>query len=211
MIELSILIATMPTRYPMLARLLREINHQIEHLDVADQIEVLTNDSMAINTGVKRNYLYQKAQGKYSVSIDDDDSIYPWYIEEILKAAKQDPDAIGINGIMTTNGRYEQNWFISKDNDYCARQRFDGSTVYERFHNHISPIRSEIAKQFIFPDQTIGEDYIFAKSVHESGLIKTEVHVGTKLNDWLTDTMCRAIIKPMYHYRYLTNKPQIRK
>src|SRR5882672_4408840 len=164
---LSILIATMPTRYPMLARLLREFHYQMDLLKITtEQVEILMDDSLSVSTGVKRNNLYQKAAGKYSVSVDDDDSVYPNYLEEILKAAAQDPDAIGMNGIMTTNGRNEQKWFISKDNQYCARTRFDGSTVYERFNNHISPIRSEIAKQFAFPDKIIEEDYDFAKQIH---------------------------------------------
>lgn len=209
MIQFSIAIATIPTRYPMLARLLRDLNYQIHDLGVTENVEILTDDSITLSTGAKRNNLYRRAMGNYIATVDDDDSVYSDYIRNILEATKSNPDAIAMNGIMTTNGRDEKKWFIAKDNPYEAQTRFDGSQVYARFHNHLSPIKSEIARAILFPDSSMGEDYSFAKRLHESGLIKTESIIGTNLQDWMRGSMLAQPKSPQYHYRYITNKPPV--
>lgn len=206
MIELSICICTMPKRYPMLARLLRELYAQINELGAQDIVEILTDDTLEFSTGIKRRKMYESAKGKYTSSVDDDDTVSTYYVREILNAIKSDPDAVGMNGMMTWDNRKEQKWFIAKDNDYVALKRFDGQTVYSRYHNHLSPIRSEIVKQFPFADAYLGEDFDFAKRVHDSGLIKTEVCIGTVLKDWMGNKNLKMAILPMYHYRYITNK-----
>jgi glycosyltransferase involved in cell wall biosynthesis len=202
---LSICIATLPKRHPLLASLLRNIISQIGKADNGTSVEILTNDSTSLTTGAKRKLLYQLAKGKYICSIDDDDYIYPYYISEILKATENNPDAIGMNGIITTDGRSEKKWFISMKNNYEAVKRGDGSTCYSRYHNHLSPIRAEIAKQFPFIDATRFEDADFAKRVHDSGLIKTETCIGTTLEQWLK-THYPKTVKPMYHYKYISAK-----
>ena len=105
--------------------------------------------------------------------------------QDILKAAEQDPDVIVFNGTMTTNGKDERKWYISKDYPYEAK-----NGAYYRYPNHIVPIRREIAIQFKFQDITVGEDYLWATAIHTSGLIKTEVKIE----------------KELYHYQFRTNK-----
>lgn len=183
---LSILICSLHKRVNIFTALMQDLANQAYNKPVEILSEV---DSGEMTTGEKRNKLLQRAEGKYIVFVDDDDYIYPYYIEEILKASESDPDAMAINGSMTTNGGNEIQWFIAKDNPYCAVQR-NGREVYLRFQNHISPIRGEIAKLFKFPHATLGEDYVWALAIHKSGLIKTE----------------STIEKPMYIYKYLTNK-----
>lgn len=200
--KLSICIATLPNRYPLLASLLRNIYSQITD---ESAIEILTNDSTELTTGMKRRLLYQAAKGDYICSIDDDDEVYSYYISEILKAVESNPDAIGMNGIMTTDGKNECKWFISYKNSYTAVRRFDKSIVYSRYHNHLSPIKASIAKQFPFIDQTKYEDFDFAKKIHASGLIKSEVIIGTTLIQWMK-IQAKKVDKPMYHYKYKTDK-----
>ena len=186
---LSICICTLYERAGMLAVLLRNLSEQAEPF--GDQVEILVEaDNREKTTGAKRNILYQAAKGKYVCSVDDDDQVSPWYIEEILKAAERDPDAIAMNGTMTTDGGQPDTWNISLTNPYVTLYKSGGKKHYLRYHNHLSPIRRTAALQFPFPNKSFQEDYEFAKAIHDARAIKTEV----------------KIIPPMYHYKYVSVK-----
>lgn len=208
MILLSILIPTTYDREDMTDRLASHIRKQCEsrgsysltrfHDEEMvlrnnthnDKIEILTLiDNKKNTTGYKRNVLYENASGKYSISCDSDDWVPDYYIEELLKAAESDADCFGINGIMITDNIKTETWNISKDNPYKTVRGHMGNH-YLRFPNHITPIKSEICKQFKFPDVSYGEDFAWATQIHESGLIKSEY----------------TITKPMYEYRYSSVK-----
>lgn len=190
-VVLSILIPSTFDREKQFNGLISVLQYQIMMGGYQDNVEVLSEiDNKQTPTGAKRNTLYARAKGRLSVSIDSDDKIGPTYMGSIMTAAEQDPDAIGICGWMTTNGANRVDWFISKDNDYKAIKDETGKEVYVRWNNHISPIRTSIAQQFKFPDVYQGEDYIWSRHIHESGLIKTEVKIHT----------------PIYHYDYWTIK-----
>lgn len=186
---LSICIVTLVKRTGMLASLLRNLSEQADKYP--GQVEfVVKSDSGELTTGAKRNLAYREATGKYVVSIDDDDEVSPWYVEEILKGATADPDAMAINGTMTTNGYSLATWDISRLNPYGRVAKPGNKTHYLRYHNHISPIRRSIAIQFPFPDKTHQEDFDFATAVHKARVIKTEVKIA----------------RPMYHYKYVSVK-----
>jgi GT2 family glycosyltransferase len=173
----------------MLAALLRNLSDQAEPF--GDQVEILVEaDNGEKTTGAKRNSLYRTAKGRYVCSVDDDDEVSPWYIEEILKAAEQDPDAIAMNGTMSTDGGQLETWEIGRLNPYSTLWKSNRRKHYLRYHNHLSPIRRTIALQFPFPDQYQREDYEFATAMHKAKAIKTEV----------------KIIPPMYHYKYMSCK-----
>lgn len=188
---LSILIPSLTSRDHLLKHMVQELMRQKESCDLKYQVEiVLLIDDGENSTGHKRNVLIDMAKGVYVVFIDDDDYVYPYYVEEILKAADLECDAMAINGIITTNGTDLKKWFISKDNGYCASYDGEGKEVYLRYQNHISPIKKSIAELFKFPEVYKGEDYAWATEIHNSGLIKTEV----------------TIDKPLYHYKFITHK-----
>jgi hypothetical protein len=166
---LSILIPTLESRIALLDRLQRILYEQIEKCHAFDKVEILTDsDNGGKIVGEKRNHLLQAAKGKYVVGIDDDDLVTRHYIYEILEAAKKDPDSMGINGTMVTHTTFT--WDIRQGNPYVQR-----GNHYLRYPNHITPIRTSIAKQFKFPHQNTGEDYIWATKLRDSGLLKTEV------------------------------------
>jgi hypothetical protein len=174
----------------MLNQLTLELAKQIEMCDAAGKVEILYDvDNREKTVGAKRNDLYAKAKGIYSVSIDSDDWVARDYISEHLRAAEEGCDAISLNGFMTINNENKISWRISKDNPYIATIE-DNKTVYLRFNNHISAIKSEICKQFKFEDKSFGEDYAWALAIHNAGVIKTEAKTNGEL----------------YHYRYQTNK-----
>ncbi len=182
---LSILICSLWKRAGDFARLLNVLDQQL-----TNEVEILTDvDNGEVTTGVKRNRLLQKAKGKYVVFIDDDDLVPHYYIEEILKASKSDADCFAINGTITTDGKNERKWYISKDLPYKESLE-NGNKIYLRYPNHITTIKREIAQQFLFPDKVHGEDYDWATQLHKSGLIKTEFKIE----------------KPMYYYLYKSSK-----
>jgi len=186
MILLSILICALEERIKMLTPLLSDLEKQIVENGATGLVEILVEmDNRKITTGAKRNILLNRSKGIYSVWVDEDDWLPPYYVEEMIKACQSGCDAVGMSGIMTTDGEKEMEWHIGKDYKYCK-------ACYYRYNNHLTPIKREIAIQFGFPDKVFGEDYDYSTAVHKSGLIKTEYRIERK---------------PMYHYKFLSNKP----
>lgn len=174
--KLSILIATMPSRKECFARLLNRLDSQ---LPINGSVEILWDDSMEYNIGTKRNKLLERSSGEYVVFIDCDDLVSKDYVRKILLAAKSNPDAIGISGWMTTNGKNKRSWHISKDyGSWYTKGR-----VYYRTNNHISPIKRTIALQAGFPEISRGEDAVYSERVKT--LIKTEVKIKGDLYYYL--------------------------
>lgn len=184
---LSILIPTVPQRAKGFFDLHMNAIKQIYDCQRFSDVEVIYDFSPVGDktTGEKRNNLLTKASGKYVWFIDDDDEISDTAITDILEAVKSDPDALAINGTMTTNGADEKRWFISKDLEYKA-DWIDGKEVYLRPTNHITPIKRDIALQVPFELKSNFEDYAYCMKLKELGLVKTEVKIE----------------KPIYHYRY---------
>lgn len=180
---LSILIATMHSRRDKFSLLLSFLDYQLQN-DNRFLVEILYDDSLSYNIGVKRNKLLEQATGEYIVFIDDDDEISPNYVSLILEACKHGTDCIGINGKITTNGRNERKWFISRE--YAGWSENNG--VYYRTPNHISPVRRELALKAGFPNIAFAEDYEY--SMRLIPLLKTEIKIE----------------EPLYHYKYIDQK-----
>lgn len=192
MCKLSILIPTLEQRHYQLGFLINEINLQRYANEAFDKVELLfDSDSLTDpnrkTTGKKRNDLLQKAKGEYCWFVDDDDMIMANAIREILKGIEYNLDSFAINGIMTTDGADLKKWYIAKDNPYIADWS-TGEEIYLRYPNHITPMKTDIARQIGFPDQSNFEDKEFADKLKASGLIKTEYKIET----------------PVYHYQYST-------
>lgn len=172
---LSILICTLPKRSKMLRSLLYNLNSQIVH-----GVEIITDCSTTDTTGLKRNKLIARSSGEYVVFIDDDDEVSEKYVLLILSALQTKPDCVATQGIITTNGAQQKEWYISKD----FKTWHEKNGVYYRTPNHISPVKREIALSVGFPDKTIGEDYDYSMGILPH--LKTEV----------------KIIENIYHYKY---------
>lgn len=179
---LSLLICTIPKRKDMFDRLYSELLSQ--KLASGSEVEILP-DPKGGTIGAKRQRLLEKAQGEYVAFIDDDDMVSSDYLSSILFALESKPDVVGFMGWITTNGRNKTNFKISKDCGYKTTAR-----GYERFNNHLSPIKREIALQIGYKNISWQEDYDYAVRLTNSGLIKTE----------------RFIAKALYYYQYVTQK-----
>jgi glycosyltransferase involved in cell wall biosynthesis len=178
--RLSILIATTPSRSAKLAELMAILQPQL-----TDDVELIMDDSVDYNIGIKRNFLLSLATASHIVFIDDDDLISPNYVSKILPIIEHvNPDCIGINGIITTNGGNERRWWISKD----FPGWYQTEAGYFRTPNHISPVRRELALLAGFPETSFGEDAEYSRRLHP--LLGIEVKIE----------------EPLYHYRYVKDK-----
>lgn len=184
---LSILIPTLPERKYILDSLIIKLRTLC---GVSILSEILIDDrDRGVSTGQKRNDLIKKSIGKYFVFIDDDDDISEDYYFQIIQAAQCNPDVITFNGWMTTNGKDPVDFEIRLNHPYI-NDPIDGKDYYLRFPNHLCPMKRELVKDFKFPDVTMGEDYAWAKQIHDSGVLKTEY----------------VIEKKLYHYKYSSVK-----
>jgi glycosyltransferase involved in cell wall biosynthesis len=186
---LSICVCSFSKRREMCNNLCNIIMSQIHNVNKKYGFEVATlythlNDTMSI--GAKRHGLVQSSNDKFIVFIDDDDMISDDYVELIIDAIIENPnsDCIGMKGIITFDGGNEKKWEISKE----FGKWFEANNVYYRTPNHISPIRTSIAKSVGFPDIRDGEDYQYSMGVLP--LLQNEVKID----------------KEIYHYQYITNK-----
>ena len=183
--KLSILICNLGRRKELLNRLLNILCPQV--CKYSDQIEVLIEtDNGEMIIGKKRNILINKAQGEYCAFIDDDDTVSEDYIDSIMNALKENPDVVGITGLITENGRNPKIFIHSLQYDTW----FEKDNRYYRNNNHLNPIKLEYAKQVPFPEINHGEDHDYSKRIHS--LLKGKKEVFLDL--------------PIYFYDFRTNK-----
>ncbi len=184
---ISILIPTIEGREAQLDELLTELYRQKSALDLPDAVQIhQEKDNRKITIGAKRNILLNRVQGKYSAFIDDDDSIPPNYLQLLLEAAKSGCDCASLKGIITFNGSSPA--IFEHSIRYKEWKTTDNDIKYERFPNHLNLVRASIAKQFKFPEESHGEDYVWSRHLHESGLLKFEYYIP----------------EIIYYYRYVS-------
>lgn len=99
MTELSILIATVPSRRPgLLSRLLSILEPQL-----GPEVEIIIHHDERKSMGRKFNELYRAASGRLSVQIDDDDLVADDYVAQVL-AVSAGHDFVGYTVAYTVNG-----------------------------------------------------------------------------------------------------------
>lgn len=169
-----ILICTLPERANKLRRLTLELDRQKSKFTGVDY--KIHDAGRAIPTGRKRNQLIEQSFSEYFSFIDDDDMVSKDYIEQIMLAIEKSPDVITFNGWMTTNGANRQDFTIRLGSKYEEKNGH-----YYRFPNHLCVFKREKVKHIKFPDLWQMEDYQWAKSIHDRGLLKTEIHIDADL------------------------------
>jgi len=187
---LGICVCTISSRVEMYNRLSEKIIKQI--LEVSQKYDyrvanLYTHTDNLMTIGEKRNELLKRCNAKFVVFIDDDDDICDDYVELIIDAiiSNENVDCIGIKGIITTDNIETKKWEISKD----FGSWYESNNVYYRTPNHISPIKTELARlSGGFPPLKQGEDYQYSMNVLP--LLKTEIKID----------------KEIYHYQYNSKK-----
>lgn len=177
---LSILIPTLTERGHLLERLLNRLEPQCTGLE--DQVEILVmGDNRQMTTGSKRNSLVSHAKGLYCSFVDDDDDVAMDYVEQLIAGAKNTPDCITFQGnIISGNFTSLFDFRIGYPYDSKAQQ-INGKRTYRRPPNHLCAIRTEIMKQYPFPDKVRFEDYEQCLQMAKDEALKTEHHINKVL------------------------------
>jgi len=174
---LSILIPTTPDREQSFTALLNEIYSQIQHNDLDHLVEVewmLDNKEMSV--GAKRDALYKKAQGEYSVQWDSDDYMHEKALPMIVEALRTKPDCVTYKELCLVNGKYMLSNFSLNYDDWHDNPLWPGNYDFARTPFFKTPIRTDLCRQVGVADMRYGEDYDFARRIKP--LLKTEVHVN---------------------------------
>lgn len=170
---LSILIPSIPSRVDRLRILQNELDSQVKTIYTIDNysslgdIEILIDDSKTfldggLSIGKKRESLVQRANGKYVVFLDDDDSISPNYIEALLRLCNTDVDVCTFRAIV----KLQNSWgLVDMSLKYQFNEQFTPEYTIRRKPWHICPIRSEFAKLYEFKDINNAEDFEWTERV----------------------------------------------
>ena len=168
--KLSILIPSIPSRFPLLYDQWDMIAGIVGDKDV----EILAfTDNKKRSIGLKRDALVQMAHGEYLAFVDDDDEVYPCYVEEMLKGIESGSDVISIrqHATIERGNKFRVDFGVSNPNEE-ARQVNDVWVDVMRKPFHTCAWKTEIAKRHHFPDASYGEDWHWCKRVLED--VKTE-------------------------------------
>lgn len=161
---LSILICTFPQRRGMLERFVDYLEDQIAKAGRRLQVEIVIDHKPAPSLGEKRQRLLDRAIGAFTCFVDDDDLVSHDYIARICDAIEANPkaDCVSFVGTMLTAGNRPERFEHSlKHRVWVTRE--DGVMI--RSPNHLSPIRTSIAKQVGFQKITYAEDHMYSKEV----------------------------------------------
>ncbi len=190
--SLSILIPTVHNRPQQFVELYLELMRQLPPREVFDWEVHICSDPKIVTIGEKRNDLLGRATKTHLVFIDDDDALYPNYIEDIIEALKNNPDCIGCVIDMTVDGtphfQCVHSLRFKEWSKGPVRNEEFGTTIYERGVTHRNPLRTSIAQSVRFPDIRFGEDHVWSDAVTK--LCKTEAFMP----------------RPSFIYRYSTKE-----
>jgi len=184
-IDLSILIPSLHSRAPLLAKVIHAFDDQRVAGGFLDRVEVLTDvDEGVVTIGSKRNSMIAQARGRYVCFFDDDDHPSDDYVSSILgtldryrAAHGQDPDCITFEMRYTVDGQ---------EKDVIRFGIHDQDE--KRWPNHLTPVKAELARGIRYTLIRFGEDRVFWRALHPH--LKTEAHVP----------------KVLYHYDFSTTQ-----
>ena len=166
--DFSILIATLDQRRILFDKLTADLREKFARICPGMRLEILEQrDSGQISVGLKRRKLLQRARGKYTAFIDDDDAVTDEYFEDFLKCFTEKKDMMRIRGKM-----HDYTFTNSLETKLDSRMYVDG--VFIRLPNHINPMLAEIARMVTFEDAVRAEDLKWTIDLSKTGLLKSE-------------------------------------
>ena len=174
--KLSILICHKPDRRVLLDQLKISLAVQDTH-----ETEVLV-DELPGEVGAKRNRLLDQSTGRYITYVDDDDKVSEDYVSRILAAINTEPDVVGIQGEITTNGANP--WLFRHSISVERWCKDKQAKIYFRMPNHLNPVKREFALQTRFDDnKSWGEDRDYSERLKP--LLKSEVFIDATIYHYL--------------------------
>lgn len=180
---LTVGILTLEGREHFLNRLLNHIK-QIIPADQAHKIEILVNkDKKEKKVGQKRNEILLSASGKYVCFIDDDDMVSHNYFTKIIPELEKDVDCVGFYGNYYIRNQLVMQFSHANKNG----GNYKKENVQYRPVNHLNPIKTNIARQIMFPEINLSEDSDYSTTLFKSGLIKSESNIEDVLYHYFFD------------------------
>lgn len=167
----SVLIPTMPGRESKLQGLITSIREKVKRLTPTIRLEICIDfDNRESSIGAKRHRLLQRAAGKYSSFIDDDDDITDAYVEDVQEMVR------GNFHTMRLVGEMDGHRFLhSTSVKITDRMATSGEKpFFQRPPNHLNPMMSDIAKLIPFKNATYGEDLDWTLALYKTGFLQTE-------------------------------------
>lgn len=148
---------------------------------------ILLKDNKEITIGEKREQLYKRANGLYSIQVDDDDELAPNAIQLILEAIRSNPDVdvISFEEFIDIDGKIMKS---NHSNSYPC-WKGDGSKLLEdgyHFHRTIffkDVIRTELAKSVPVVHCRFGEDNMYADALKP--FIQSEIHINQEIYKYI--------------------------
>ena len=182
-IKLTIGIPSIPSRVRVgLEPLLAKLQLQIRERKDVEILSILDNKKMSI--GRKRQALFQLAQGKYSCILDDDDDIFPNFIEEIMSAIENnDVDVITYEQEADIDGKIlyviPSIHNVEKENTSPTYDDETSRWIIKRRPWHWCCWKNSINIKSYFSNSNWGEDGLFAKMA--TSFAKTEFFIPKPL------------------------------
>lgn len=173
----SILIPTMVSRKSLFDNMVSTLEKQIAECDAGSEIEIVSMlDEGELTIGAKRNELLQKAGGKFSSFLDDDDPVVPTYVKDIIHVLRtyDDLDAVGIFEHVFFQDVYAG---IGIHSILCDTWTEEPGSYY-RCLDQRTPVRTELARKIKYQDIRWSEDHHWSVAVAKSGLFTKEVFLG---------------------------------
>lgn len=184
MIDLNVLIPTVPKRVQKLSRLMDSLSSQ-RRSNV--RFNILCDESNK-SIGLKRHEMLAGATGRYVCFIDDDDIVAPDYIDSILEKFETEPDVVGFKLSYHNNGIHsgiiDQSLKYKTFNKSIFR-RGDGSDFFTvtKAPNHLNPVKTSLAQKIGFPDLRYGEDKVYSLLLNP--YLKTEAYIDKFLYHYM--------------------------
>lgn len=184
MILLSLLIPTTPDRSEYFDRLYKELTRQIHELYLEYEVEIIelntahssTNpNDISLTTGAKRNWLVERAQGKYYAFIDSDDMVSPDYIKLLWPGIQGDYDCCSLVGQIYWDGKKGKPFLHS----IKYTEWYEDEKYYYRMPNHLNCVKKELVKDIKFPEKNFGEDGQQSYAMRDAGVLKREYEINS--------------------------------
>lgn len=188
--RLSICIPTVKGREEIFSGLYVFLSAQITRLNLEKEVEIITEkDNKEISIGKKRDILYRKSKGLFSVQIDDDDWTDQNFVQKVYSVLNKDIDCVGYIEHCTINGKEQLSKIsVSCKNWYELKTPIDGFT-YFRTPFFKSPIKTEICRKVGVADMRFGEDHHFSKRIFP--LLSKEVFINEKMYFYSANSLTR--------------------
>ena len=171
---LSVMVPTTPDRCSQFSLLWDELNKQADGLPV----ELFFDDEdKHLSIGLKRDRMYKKANGLFSVQWDSDDWIKNDGIRLIIDAIRSNPevDCITYYEAVTIDGIRSDSCFSLQYFDWHENPTYPTGFKYARTPFFKTPIKTNLCKQIGVNNIRFGEDHDFAQRIKP--LLHEEVHI----------------------------------